>query len=224
VADDLLYLLFPSRFEVYNIAGELQHEWEACSDNTDYCAMTIAEGAVFATDAVNKHICKYSTDGNFLKFIQSPNRFIIPSYSFGITYSDGIIYASNSGRHQIEKYNAEGEYLGAFGEAGNSAGMFCGCCNPVHLNHTPTGEIITSEKGIPRISCYSRDGAFQSLLLDSSVLNKGKAAYHAKILNDKIFVAGDDAVLTFRYDNILAEKTTCSTCKVDCLLRKGTLI
>ena len=222
--NDEIYLLFPSQVEMYNTQGELVRNWDACNENADYCSMAIGGDAVYATDAANKNICKYTLDGKLDRFIESPNRFIIPSYSFGITYIDGIIYCSNPGRHQVEKYTSDGKYLGSFGEAGGVAGKFCGCCNPVHLSYTSTGEIITSEKGNPRISCYSNEGKFQSQLLDSKTLGGGNVAYRVKVAGDNLFVAGKNLISTFQYDKSLASKSACSICGIDCLLRKGTLI
>lgn len=224
VANNEIYLLFPARFEVYNRKGELVRSWEACNENADYCSMAVGGNAVFATDASNKNVVKYTNSGKLDRFIESPNRFIIPSYSFGITYADGILYCSNSGRHQVEKYTSNGEYLGAFGEAGGTAGRFCGCCNPVHLSYTSTGEIITSEKGNPRISCYSKDGKFQNQLLDSKTLGGGNIAYRVKVAGDKLYVAGRNLISTFQYDKSLAAKTACSSCGINCPLREGTLI
>lgn len=220
-----MYLLFPTRIEVYNPEGEWLRDWEACSDQSDYCSMAVAPGALFVTDAANKNICQYTSDGNFVRFIQSPDGFIIPSYSFGVTYTGGVLYCSNPGRHRVEKYTSDGKYLGSFGKAGGATGMFCGCCNPVHLTYTSTGEIITSEKGNPRISCYSTDGEFRSLLLDNQTLGGGNTAYDVKIHGDKIFIAGNNMVTTYQYDKVLAAATACTTCGVsNCPLRKGITI
>lgn len=225
VGGDLIYLLFPSRIEVYNDRGECVRDWEACSPESDYCSLAIAPDAVFVTDTAAKNICKYTREGGFVKFIQSPNRFIIPSYSFGITYADGVIYCSNSGRHLVESYTTDGEYIGAFGKAGNAAGTFCGCCNPVHLTHTASGEIITSEKGNPRISCYSANGEFRTILLDDKALGGGNAAYNIKVAGDRLFVAGKNKISTYRYDKTLAATSACAVCGVsNCLLRKGVTI
>ena len=218
--DGLIYILFPTRIEVYNTDGECIRDWEACGNTSDYCSLALAPGSVFVSDAANKNLCKYTSEGNLVKFINSPNRFIIPSYTFGVTYVDGVIHCSNSGRHQVEKYSLDGEYLGAYGKPGTVAGKFCGCCNPVHLTHTATGEIITSEKGSPRISCYGSDGQFRSVLLDNKALGGGKVAYDIKMLDDKIYVAGKDMISTFQYDKLLASTTACSDCEVDCPLRK----
>ena len=200
VYNDHIFMLFPKRVEVCYLDGESICKWEAYSDNSDYCSFAVASGSVFVTDAANKEICKYSADGNFIKTIKSPNRFIIPSYTFGIICMDGVVYCSNSGRHQIEMFTPDGDYLGAFGQAGAQAGSFCGCCNPVHLTVAPDGNIITSEKGIPRISYYGKDGQFHNILLDSRALGGGNKAYDVKILNDKLFVAGKNKVSTFQYN------------------------
>jgi hypothetical protein len=220
-SDGTLYLLFPSRIEAYDMDGRKLREWLACDEQSDYCSLAAASGAVFATDAANKNIHKYSIEGNFVKFINSPNRFIIPSYTFGITCCDGVLYCSNSGRHHIEKYTLDGDYLGSFGEAGATVGSFCGCCNPVHLTHTANGELITSEKGIPRISCYDGDGKFRSLLLDTRALGGGATAYHVKVNGDRLFAAGGKTVSVYRYDPALAAQTACADCVVNCPLRRG---
>jgi hypothetical protein len=222
VNDEGIYLLYPSKIEVYSLdGGTLIREWEACSELSNYCSFALAADFVFVTDMENKNICKYTAEGNFVKFIKSPNGFIIPSLTFGIEYIDGALYCSNSGRHLVESYTLEGEYIASFGEPGHDLGLFNGCCNPVHLTHTKQGDIITSEKGNPRISCYGKDGSFRSLLLDSQTLGGGRVAYDVKVQDDKLFVAGKDVISVFQYEKVLASATSCSTCKVSCPLREG---
>ena len=224
VDDDRVYLLYPTRVEVYDLEGGWIRDWEACSEESDYCSLTVLSGNVFVTDAANKNICMYTIEGGFVKFIQSPSGFIVPSYSFGITNIDGVVYCSNPGRHLVESYSPEGEYISSFGKPGGAAGLFSGCCNPVYLAGTPTGEIITSEKGIPRISCYGKNGEFHSVLLDEKTLGGGHAAYEVRVWDDKLVVAGKDALSIFQYDKKLAVQTACSTCGIDCPLKIGVTI
>lgn len=221
VGTEGIYLLRPSSIHVYSHSGEPVRQWEACSELSDYCSFALSEAFVFVTDRENKNICTYTHNGNFVKFIDSPNRFIIPSLTFGVAYVNGRLYCSNSGRHQVEVYTPDGIYIDAFGAHGLKPGAFCGCCNPVHLTCTSTGEIITSEKGAPRISCYGADGKFHNLLLDRKALGGGYAAYEAKIHHDKLFVAGSDRVTVFQYDELLASAGTCGGCRLDCGLRKA---
>jgi hypothetical protein len=221
INDDNIYLLYPAGIEVYSLKGNKLRSWESCSDNSDYCSFTLSADSVFVTDAANKHICKYSKQGDFVKFISSPNKFIIPSYTFGIAVVNDILYCSNSGRHQIENFTLDGEYLGSFGKAGGGAGSFTGCCNPVHISYTPWGDVITSEKGNPRISCYGGDGKFRSLLLDGKLLGGGNKAYDVKTQDDKLYVAGANKISIFRFEQNLATNTACGSCAISCPLREG---
>ena len=145
-----------------------------------------------------------------MKFIQSPSGFIVPSYSFGITNIDGVVYCSNPGRHLVESYSPEGEYISSFGKPGGAAGLFSGCCNPVYLAGTPTGD--------------GKNGEFHSVLLDEKALGGGHAAYEVRVWDDKLVVAGKDALSIFQYDKKLAVQTACSTCGIDCPLKIGVTI
>lgn len=230
VCDDLIYVLYPMHVDVFDMQGTKVREWEACDENADYCSLTVFGENVFITDAQNKVMCKYLTDGTFVKFIQSPNGFVVPSYSFGVMNMNGMVYCSNPGRHTIESYSADGEFLASFGEAGVNEGRFSGCCNPVYVTSNPAGEIITSEKGIPRISCYSPDGEFRSVLLDEKTLGGGHAAYEVRVNKDRLIVANKNQVTTFQYDaslvalNGTALSGKCATCGIDCPLRIGVTI
>ncbi len=219
ICDGLIYALYPTRIEVYNRQGDLLRQWEACSDHSDYCSLTVCRNGVFVTDAANKNICKYTLDGTLVRFIQSPKGFIVPSYCFAITSMDGKIFCSNPGRHLVECYSEEGEFLGDFGKVGTVAGAFSGCCNPAVLAPAGNGELLTSEKGIPRISCYGQDGRFRGVLLDGKALGGGHEAYDVRVMKDKLVVAGGDKVSVFQYDKRVSQQTQCGQCDKDCPLR-----
>jgi hypothetical protein len=220
LADGLLYVLHPTSVKVYR-DGETERQWEACDAQSDYCFMALSPEAVYVTDAGHKNICQYTRDGGFVRFIESPDGFIVPSYSFGIAFADGTLYCSNPGRHRVESYRPDGTFIASFGTFGNDPGNFCGCCNPVHLTVTAGGDLLTSEKGIPRISCYSPEGAFRTLLLDSRMLGGGNAAYDVKAFADRLVVAGKEKLMTFRYDAAAADRTACADCTKSCPLRAG---
>lgn len=221
----LIYVLYPASVEVYNPEGEWIRDWEACSEESDYCSLTVLSDHVFVTDAAHKNICKYTTEGGLVRFIQSPAGFIVPSYSFGITNIGGVVYCSNPGRHSVESYSPEGEYIGSFGQPGGGNGSFSGCCNPVYVAGMPSGEIITSEKGIPRISCYGKNGEFHAVLLDGQALGGGHAAREVRVWKDKLLVAGGDVLSVFQYDKrVAAAGGACADCGIDCPLRVGVTI
>jgi len=121
----------------------------------------------------------------------------------------------------VESYTTAGDFITAFGKSGAEAGAFSGCCNPAILTPSNHGELLTSEKGIPRISCYRADGKFRSVLLDSKALGRGSAAYDVRVMKDKLIVTGRDKVSVFQYDKRLSQQTDCGQCEVDCPLKLG---
>jgi hypothetical protein len=194
VDNTAIYILYSTFIEVYDKKGGFIASWEACSELSDYCSLTLAGDFVFVTDAENKNICKYTREGNFMQFIKSPHGFIIPSYSFDIVNRNDTIYCVNSGRHLIEKYTLDGDFIAAFGGPGGEAGFFSGCCNPVYISFTPEGELITSEKGNPRICTFRKNGNFKEVLLNSRLLGGSSKAYEIGAEGDQLFVAGKNSI------------------------------
>ena len=221
VEDDRVYLLYPSEIEVFTLEGEKITGWTAHRNNSDYCSIALSSAYVFVTDAENKHICRYTKEGEFLDIILSPNSFIIPSYAFDIINIQDTLYCSNSGRSRVERYTLEGKYIDSFGKAGSEAGSFAGCCNPTFLAATQHGDIITSEKGNPRISCYSRDGKFRTILLSSKMLGGGTSAYCVKVQDDRIYVSGKNTLTVFVFDPELAGQSACADCPLECPLKNN---
>ena len=201
-----IYLLYPTYVTVYNANGNIARQWEAFSNLSDYCSFTLAGNSVFITDAGNRNIVKFTADGYFDKFIQSPAGFIIPSYSFDIDSWNDTIYCNNSGRHLIEKYTLDGDFIGSFGEPGGNAGYFAGCCNPVYIAFTPEGELLTSEKGNPRVSSFGRNGTFNSVWLNSTMLGSFSNACEVRALDDKLIVAARNKILIFQKTIAFAER------------------
>lgn len=219
VAEGNIYLLHPSRISVYTSEGKPITSWEACSDDADYCQLTVTAGRVYVTDAAAKNICIYSLDGTLQRFVNSPHGFVVPSYSFAITHFGQRIFCSNPGRHLVEEYTLDGDFIKSYGKTGSKQGEFCGCCNPVYIAFSSSGELLTSEKGIPRISCYDADGSFRTILLDSQALGGGHEAYDFHLTSGLIVVTKGKNVSIFKYDESLASHTLCGQCTVDCPLK-----
>jgi len=221
VDDDLIYLLYPTRIDVYNLKMEKIGGWRACSDNADYCAITTSKNYVFVTDVTDKSITQYGKDGRLVRFIRSPDGFIMPSYAFDIININDTIYTSNAGRHRIESYTLNGEFITSFGRSGAGAGAFAGCCNPVYLAATSAGHILTSEKGNPRISSYGKDGKFRMILFDKPMLGGGTEAYRMRVSGEVIYIASRRTISAYVFDSTLlsSDKScnkSCGGCKNAC--------
>lgn len=220
VYDGLIYVLHPTCIGVYDFDGREVRTWEACSDTADHCGIAVTRSGVFVTDAGAKNICLYGHDGTMKRFIDSPKGFVVPSYSLGIAHLGDDIYCSNPGRHLVEHYSAEGDFVGSFGQAGTADGSFCGCCNPVHIAFTPTGDMLTSEKGRPRISCYAVDGTFRSTLLEATALGGGHEAYDIKVIGGRLAVAKGKNVAFYQYGGPHTAATgLCGNCTAPCPLK-----
>ena len=192
-----IYVLYADYIEVYSKTGELIRGWEACSSLSDYSSFDVVENYVFVTDARNKEICQYTIEGYFVRFIKSPQGFIIPSHTFDIEAWNDTVYVVNSGRHLIESYTLDGKFIAAFGGSGAEAGSFVGCCNPAYISFTPEGNLVTSEKGNPRIALFDQDGTFKKIILNSPLLGGGVRAYEMRAEGNKLFVAGRSSIATF---------------------------
>jgi hypothetical protein len=222
IDDATIYLLYPTRIELRNLTGQRTGGWATCSDKADYCAFTTTKDYVFITDAHHKHIVQYDKEGHLIRFIRSPDGFIIPSYAFDIISINDTIYVSNSGRHQIESYTLCGKFITSFGQSGARAGAFAGCCNPVYIAVSAGGNIITSEKGNPRITSYSREGKFRTILFDNHSLGGGTNARRMRVSGDDILIANRRAITLYRIDTAHATTSkSCGGCKNGCPLRKG---
>jgi hypothetical protein len=193
-----LYVLYPTYIEVYSAKGEPVHRWEACSELSDYCALAVTTDYVFVTDAENKNICQYTTEGYFVKFINSPRGFITPNYAFDIESYNDTVYCVNPGRHLVESYTTDGTFIAAFGGPGGETGFFAGCSNPSCITFTDDGEILTSEKGNPRVGSYDRKGNFRGLILNNRLLGGGHEAYMIKYNDGRLYVAGKNKITVYR--------------------------
>jgi len=214
-----MILLYPTTIKMLSYDGRNLREWRACDDNSDYVAITTCNDYIFVTDANNKNVVQYDKQGRLVRFITSPDRFIIPSHVFDIININDTIYVVNSGRHRIESYTRNGEFIASFGQSGRQPGAFAGCCNPVFIAATPGGNILTSEKGNPRISSYTRDGKFRTILFDAQMLGGGTDAYRMRVSGDYIYIAGRQTISIFGKDEALCPSSgracnrTCGGCR-----------
>ena len=154
-----------------------------------------------------------------MRFIKSPEGFVIPSYSFGIISINDTIYCSNSGKHRVESYTLDGEFITSFGAAGTQAEAFSGCCNPVYLEKGFDGNILTSEKGNPRISYYGKNGKFRAILFDSNMLGGGADAYKIKVSGENIYIANGKTISGYYKDGTCPSAITgksCAECEAVC--------
>lgn len=117
--------------------------------------------AVAAADASGKCVYLFTASGQQLALIGGGKTFHVPSPFFSVAFAGNTLVIADPGRHRVTRYSFAGELLDAWGEPGESDARFCGCCNPARLAVLASGEILTSEKGTPRVKVLSPTGQLQ---------------------------------------------------------------
>lgn len=135
---------------------------------------------VLVADSKNRCIHKYKTDGKFQMDIgREKGKNGIFSTCCGIldfcVDNKGNIYVANLGAHRVESCNIRGKNTRHWGKAGKSDEDFCGCCNPTNIAIAGNGNIITSEKTIPRVKIYSPKGRKLLAIMGTGCFDKNCA-------------------------------------------------
>jgi hypothetical protein len=140
--------------------------------------MAVHEGRLYLADAGNREVavCDLPTGKVLHRFgrkdpsLNNPG-FNVPSPYFALAVAgDGQLRVANPGLLRVETYTLDGRFVSAWGEPGMGIDRFCGCCNPVYFALTPTGDYITSEKGLARIKVHAADGSFQGVVAGPDLL------------------------------------------------------
>ncbi|MCL2414281.1 MAG: hypothetical protein FWC94_03405 [Bacteroidales bacterium] len=221
VVENTIYLLYMAKIDQYSFTGQKIDGWESHNPNSDYRAFTITENYIFVTDVGERQVAQYRRDGSVARFFRSPDRFILPDpEAFDIIAINDTIFVTNSGRHRIESYTLDGEFITYFGTPGAQAGGFAGCCNPIFITETPAGNILTSEKGRPRITSFGRDGSFRMVMFDTQALGGGTHARRIRVCEENnIFIANRNTISVYTFDSTRVERTcnrACSGCRNAC--------
>lgn len=145
--------------------------WQMPRPDAILTSIAVAENDVFAADAGNRLVWRFSGDGQILGQIGAADSerrvhgFVIPAPFFDVVIGAAdLLHIANPGKLQIATYTFGGEFGTAWGAAGSNVTAFFGCCNPSHLAMFPDGRFVTSEKGIPRIKVYSPRGEFEAVV------------------------------------------------------------
>ena len=98
---------------------------------------------------------------------------MIPSPYFDVAIGrQGEIWAVNSGLHQFEAYNEQGEQFSSWKRTSMHWYGFSGCCNPSHIAVLSDGSFVTSEKGLVRIKIHEPTGDFKCVVAAPNEFNE----------------------------------------------------
>jgi DNA-binding beta-propeller fold protein YncE len=70
---------------------------------------------------------------------------------------DGTVYVADTGNHRIQRFSADGTFLGTWGSRGSGDGQFN---NPQSVTVAPDGTVYVADTGNHRIQRFSASGTF----------------------------------------------------------------
>jgi len=127
--------------------------------------IALLEENVYVADAGARVVHRYDTTGDFIADLggRDPRTgepgILCPSpYLDCAAGPSGMVYVNNPGRWRVEWYDLNNRRIGTWGKQGLGVDEFVGCCNPTNLAVTPDGQVVTAEKGRPRIKVSDPDG------------------------------------------------------------------
>jgi hypothetical protein len=195
---DKVYLGFGPGIACYTASGEKTAIWKPLNNEGLITSIAVDKNFVYAADAVNKLILKYSSDGKLVQELGKKDTltgapgFIIPSSHFDISFGDfSDLWVVNPGRLRLENYTTTGHYEAGWGIAGSENDGFSGCCNPSHIAILPDGNFVTYEKGVDKIKVFDPTGRFLSFIAGAGSF-KGNADLQLNTNLVKDLAAGSD--------------------------------
>jgi len=180
--------------EIFGPEGDLVDTWNGADRLGLVTAIGFGAEDVFLADASARWIHRYDREGKFLNDIGDQHRkggFHIPNgvVDFAVD-GKGIVHVANPGMHRVERYTADGKYLGHFGRFdGQDPAGFPGCCNPTNVTLDASGRVIVSEKAGPRAKVYDPEGRLMTVVSDDAFDPAAKNMDIAVDAEGRIYVA-----------------------------------
>jgi hypothetical protein len=183
VAPGRIYVGVERRIQLFDPSGKPAGRWDGLDDNAMLTSIAVSNDDVFVADAGNRVVLRFDSTGKLLGRIGAASRdrempgFIVPGPYFDVAVQQDLVHVANPGARRIETYSFDGVLETLWGRSSPAIGDFFGCCNPVQFALLPSGEFLTSEKGIPRIKIYSDAGEFECLVAGPEQLQVAQAVF-----------------------------------------------
>jgi hypothetical protein len=171
-----IYIGAGDHVEVYDLSGNKKAAWSATSEDGLISGMAVTKDGIYAADASQKAVFRFSPDGKLLNVIDAKELggFVVPSGHFSVADSgDGNVWITNPGKHQVVKFSPEGKVVSAFGAPGLTIEGFNACCNPMSIAVLPDGRIVTAEKGRVRVKVYTAEGRLDGIIGGTETFGTG---------------------------------------------------
>jgi hypothetical protein len=178
-----LYIGIGPRVSNYSYEGVKSADFKAYNSEGYITSVSKNGDFVYAADAINKIVLKYTNDGTLIQEIgrkdslTGSSGFVLPSLYFDIAFgSFNDLWVVNTGMLRLENFTTSGNLQSVWETASPGNNGFIGCCNPVHIAILPNGSFVTYEKGIDMIKVFDPTGQLHCLVAGAGSF-KGNADY-----------------------------------------------
>jgi hypothetical protein len=121
--------------------------------------------SLWAADSGNRRLLHLDKSGKIIGTV-GKGQLIAPSPHLKVLLKpDGNLLVNNPGRLRVDTFSPDGTLKSSFGKAAVDIDGFCGCCNPIDIALLPAGQVVTAEKGLPRVKVYKADGTLESVVV-----------------------------------------------------------
>jgi len=167
--------------------------WSSLGPRARVVSIVADNNHVFVADAGNRVVTSFDHGGRRIsEFGQKTADYpglTVPSAFIGMAlHPSGDLMVSNIGQHRVERHGRDGRLVEAVGEAGMGMDAFCGCCNPTHVSILPNGDIVTSEKGLPRVKVLSPDGTLKCVVAGPEQFHSETLGLATAVMGEKILI------------------------------------
>lgn len=169
--------------------------WESLGARARLVEITASDNEVLVADAGNRCIHRFDHNGKLNGKLGEKDEsrdypgLIVPSPYLGLALlPDGLVAVCNPGQHCIEYHDLKLGLMQRFGTVSQSMRDFCGCCNPMSITVLANGDLVTAEKGIPRVKTLDKHGNFKSVVAPPSSFDPKTTGLELAVLDDKILV------------------------------------
>jgi lipopolysaccharide export system protein LptC len=181
-----------NQVSVFDHAGNFGYSTAIVSDSSVFTSLAFWDGDIVVADAGKRRIYIFEKEKLIAEIegisgIENLHGFIIPSARFDLAVNDeNELWVVNPGMHALQQYTRRGALAGSWDKASLSIEGFSGCCNPAQICTLSEGRIVTSEKSMPRIKIYSRNGEMLSVVAPPTVFGKNVEASEVAAIGETI--------------------------------------
>ncbi len=148
-----------------NPDGALLERWNSFDRDFLVQSISIAEDQIYVADSKGRAIVQLDSAGKVVRTIWRKQGASALSSLYGVAgQRDGTVHVTNPQRYCVESYDRDGRLVHVFGEKSRELSGFNGCCNPVGISLLGDGNLVTAERGRPRVKLFSPSGEFLSLV------------------------------------------------------------